>query len=644
MMCDQQQGIMKKLYLIIPALVLSLQFSGYSQCEDCDTRTVAQYDLKVTVTPPAPGSSGEIATFCKLLSLTGALAGYFSTGDPDIGCISYTLINPMFPADSSNYLYKAQSQLDPPGSSGYDYCLWGNVSGSSGGYYAEVTLAVGKTQLPLKVAGASFGDDFDPAAVASQLGAQLISLYVNIMDYERDKRDGGEPYAMAPEITMKPDKFKLDFNESTGIQITVLDCDGEPLKNRQISLSAEGGTIDSEQVTTDDQGKSFVLFTAGTQPEIGMVQAEFEFTTPPENTRDCPVEPAVMQIQKPEDAWFVLGTYRTTTNSNFREEQSIPEVMSYLQTGRTYTMRDVFFAAWIRRQAIWVDSMLFVMTTNEPIDIKYRATETVGSGSNATWASSCCSSVDQSQTNSSTRSVANGDFDLYAAIGSDSYAFKLTVIDSYRLGDEYSSQDMYEPPPIGHTHTEGHSDLNGDTHLGAAVQDANRDTSYVHVETDPDVGETMTTSVNQTFRWDNSKCRLTYKSSYIHLQDQNISGIQSNSSSLTTEDVVVLMSYNGEPPSGLSKPPGKPDGMLLGNRPNPCSRDTRFVYTLASPQRVTLKVFDIYGREVAAPVQEWQQPGLHEVDFGVTGLTPGTYVCRFEAGNTVQVKKMTVVR
>jgi hypothetical protein len=422
-----------------------------------------------------------------------------------------------------------------------------------------------------------------------------------------------------------------------------MDCDGEPLKSRQIHLTVDGGTIDAEEVTTDDQGKTFVMFTAGSEPEIAIVQAEFSYTNPPEKNRDCPVEPAAIQVKKPDDAWYVQGTYKTIVRSNSREDGSIPGVQSYTQSGSSYTTRDLFYAAWVKRQPIPYHPFEFATTTDEPISIKYRAFETDKSDGQSSYASSTGMIIDQTQVWSSTRSKANGESKLYISIGEWEHGFSLTLIDSYRTGQEFYQQDMYEPI-TGHTHNEGVNNLDGDTHLGMNVQDVNWDTVYTATESNPEAGETTINSVSQTFRWDNERCKLNYSSTYSYVQSTNLFGVQINNDTKETKTVNFWMSYSGDAPSATGENISLPDGLLYQNSPNPFGKTTRICYSLNNAQHVKLKVIDIYGSEIAVLTNETQSPGLHEAIFDASHLPAGTYFYRFEAGNTVEVKKLMVVK
>ncbi|NOX65590.1 MAG: T9SS type A sorting domain-containing protein [Chlorobi bacterium] len=89
------------------------------------------------------------------------------------------------------------------------------------------------------------------------------------------------------------------------------------------------------------------------------------------------------------------------------------------------------------------------------------------------------------------------------------------------------------------------------------------------------------------------------------------------------------------------------------NYPNPFNPSTKIQYTIAkSPLLggdgrsglVTLKVYDILGREVATLVNKNKKPGYYEVHFNASSLTSGIYFYRLQSGNFIQTKKMILLR
>ncbi|MFA6978956.1 MAG: T9SS type A sorting domain-containing protein [Ignavibacteriaceae bacterium] len=83
---------------------------------------------------------------------------------------------------------------------------------------------------------------------------------------------------------------------------------------------------------------------------------------------------------------------------------------------------------------------------------------------------------------------------------------------------------------------------------------------------------------------------------------------------------------------------------LSQNFPNPFNPVTNIKFSVASVQLVTLKVFNILGKEVAVLVNEKKEPGNYSVNFSATYLASGTYFYRLQAGAFVQTKKMVILK
>lgn len=83
---------------------------------------------------------------------------------------------------------------------------------------------------------------------------------------------------------------------------------------------------------------------------------------------------------------------------------------------------------------------------------------------------------------------------------------------------------------------------------------------------------------------------------------------------------------------------------LSQNFPNPFNPSTTIKYQVASVGRVSLRVYDVLGREVSTLVDEQKAPGEYAVQFNTAGLTSGMYFYRLQAGSTVETKKMTLMK
>ncbi len=83
---------------------------------------------------------------------------------------------------------------------------------------------------------------------------------------------------------------------------------------------------------------------------------------------------------------------------------------------------------------------------------------------------------------------------------------------------------------------------------------------------------------------------------------------------------------------------------LSQNYPNPFNPSTVISYQLSVNSYVTLKVYDVIGREVATLVNERQEAGTYQTTFNAKGLSSGLYFYQLKAGNFVEIKKMLLTK
>ncbi len=80
------------------------------------------------------------------------------------------------------------------------------------------------------------------------------------------------------------------------------------------------------------------------------------------------------------------------------------------------------------------------------------------------------------------------------------------------------------------------------------------------------------------------------------------------------------------------------------NYPNPFNPTTSITYEIAKTGTVSLKVYDILGREAVVLVNEIKQPGRYTVQFDASELSSGVYFYRISANDYVAAKKMIVIK
>lgn len=86
------------------------------------------------------------------------------------------------------------------------------------------------------------------------------------------------------------------------------------------------------------------------------------------------------------------------------------------------------------------------------------------------------------------------------------------------------------------------------------------------------------------------------------------------------------------------------DFILAQNYPNPFNPSTTIKYSIPKQSKVIIKIYDLLGKEAATLVNEEKFAGNYEVDFDATNLPSGTYFYKIQSGNTVQVKKMVLLK
>jgi hypothetical protein len=111
----------------------------------------------------------------------------------------------------------------------------------------------------------------------------------------------------------------------------------------------------------------------------------------------------------------------------------------------------------------------------------------------------------------------------------------------------------------------------------------------------------------------------------------------------------------GIKPEGSSIDPGNGDNFKLNDRlpsqydlsrnyPNPFNPMTKINYALPSQGFVTLKIYDIMGREVKTLVNDFKQAGYYTVYFNGSELSSGVYFYRIIVGHFISTKKMVLVK
>jgi hypothetical protein len=86
------------------------------------------------------------------------------------------------------------------------------------------------------------------------------------------------------------------------------------------------------------------------------------------------------------------------------------------------------------------------------------------------------------------------------------------------------------------------------------------------------------------------------------------------------------------------------DFTLFQNYPNPFNPKTKIEFRIVNSGFVSLKVFNVLGKEVAILVNDYKPAGKFEVEFNASELTSGVYFYQLKVENIIETKKMILLK
>ncbi len=83
---------------------------------------------------------------------------------------------------------------------------------------------------------------------------------------------------------------------------------------------------------------------------------------------------------------------------------------------------------------------------------------------------------------------------------------------------------------------------------------------------------------------------------------------------------------------------------LFQNYPNPFNPETKIRFQIPKQSVVTLKIYDVLGREISTLVNEEKTVGIYEFNFNASDLASGVYYYQLTAGGYTKTRKMQVIK
>ena len=104
---------------------------------------------------------------------------------------------------------------------------------------------------------------------------------------------------------------------------------------------------------------------------------------------------------------------------------------------------------------------------------------------------------------------------------------------------------------------------------------------------------------------------------------------------ISADVIVNVKTVNNELPDDYS---------LSQNYPNPFNPKTSIDFSIPEPGMVSLKVYDMLGKEISTLVEDFKNAGTYTVEFDGSDVSSGTYFYRMQAGDYIKVKRMMLVK
>jgi hypothetical protein len=295
---------------ILFTLLMIVTLASLAQdCDKCFKRRIALYDCDVQVARPA--NAAAIIAWYNLFWPSAVARSTMHNSDPGKACLSWldgALINADDLQGGVLKFGQEYANLPPAGpNKSSEYLIESTVTGTEGNYVFTLILETGPSREVVKSVNIPFEATQESAEEAGhKAAAQMMPLVETIRKFEVNKRNsdtevaigdylGVSKSALSGSITIKPSKTLVDIGEVIDVEVTMTDCDGVPLPNREIHFTegeakwgdavmvmdgTKGGEIIPGLATTNEEGKVTVKFKAGNQKGAAVIYGWYVHTKP----------------------------------------------------------------------------------------------------------------------------------------------------------------------------------------------------------------------------------------------------------------------------------------------------------------------------------------------------------------------------
>lgn len=160
---------------------------------------------------------------------------------------------------------------------------------------------------------------------------------------------------------------------------------------------------------------------------------------------------------------------------------------------------------------------------------------------------------------------------------------------------------------------------------------------------------TNTTDIDETYPsvsfWNPGTPGNPYELHITYMKDPGVGPSSFGGSAPATRNTLIYRKFTALPPIGIINNQNLlKEYRLTQNYPNPFNPSTKIEYNIIKSGLVTLKVYDVLGREVRTLVNEVQTSGVKEIEFNAAALPSGIYFYTLSAGDFTNTKKMILIK
>jgi len=322
--------------LLCALLLVAAPFDTFADCDQCPKPKVILYDFAVEIPQPEE-RAGRGEWFA--LFFAGSRAGSELYNDKQ--CVRFldgaALKDDSGEVGGSLIVAVDHPHLPPAGDiKGREYLFTGTVSGGPGNYHVNLSLQTAcKRRIAHSASGSAATVDEANELAQTLARQELRPLLQTIRRFERDQRATNPKVALASNLgdilNMEPAKRDAKPFETVPIQFTLVDCDGEPLPGREISLTVQderalksyNGHFDVPKVTTGGNGKAKANFIVGGKKGVAIPRASFQFLHPT-GCEGIDVDETSINVEGTAELYEVRFTYQQEKHVVGKRTETLP--------------------------------------------------------------------------------------------------------------------------------------------------------------------------------------------------------------------------------------------------------------------------------------------------------------------------------